>query len=172
MLVTNFFEYYKDLCLSFSYKRTTFFIKILHKIYFPFSETDMEILEQHLEEKFIAKIIYIMKGPNLSKKHQYEIVNIFKNKCTSEIIDLTDDTKLELYHTICSINRNMILTNSKEVQKPITNRTFLKFCETYRQILKKQIEEQEDLYYLDMDLYRDWMDLYRDCQRNKIINQN
>lgn len=123
----------------------------------------METLEQHLEEKFLSKLFYIMKNMEINEKQQYEIVTVFKNKYTEELIDLTDDPEIDLDYAINSINRTFIINSPKET-KPISDRTFKQYLEKYRNIMKKQIENFDNFmdyftdneYYMDMDIYRDW----------------
>lgn len=123
----------------------------------------METLEQHLEEKFLSKLFYIMKNMEINEKQQYEIVTVFKNKYTEELIDLTDDPEIDLDYAINSINRTFIINSPKET-KPISERTFKQYLEKYRNIMKKQIEKFDNFmdyftdneYYMDMDIYRDW----------------
>lgn len=123
----------------------------------------METLEQHLEEKFLSKLFYIMKNMEINEKQQYEIVTVFKNKYTEELIDLTDDPEIDLDYAINSINRTFIINSPKET-KPISERTFKQYLEKYRNIMKKQIENFDNFmdyftdneYYMDMDIYRDW----------------
>lgn len=103
----------------------------------------MEKLEQYLEGKFMAKLFHIMKNLNLPHKQQYEIASIFRTKYTTELISMTDDPEVDLRDVISNINKNNknIIIHSKEVRKPISRRTFLKFYDESRKIFSEDIKE-------------------------------
>lgn len=109
----------------------------------------MEILEQHLEEKFLIKLFAIMKALNLSDKKQYEIATIFKTKYVEELLDISDDPDINIFCTLRNVQKYTMINYNKQM-RPISKRMFYKYCEEYRKMLqqeRKEIEAQNSLYY-------------------------
>lgn len=117
----------------------------------------MEFLQNHLEEEFLTKIIFVLKNTDLTEKDQYTIANIFKSKYTTELVDLTDSclnllkvlNEVDIFHYLNRTqNKNIILSQ--------------RFLDSFHREWTNLIEQQEERnrstdydYDFDMDLYHD-----------------